>query len=150
MSDTKTILVTGGCGFIGSNFINMIIDEHSDVNVINLDALTYAGNLESLEDVMDEPQYTFIRGNICDENLVSKILSENDIDGIINFAAESHVDRSISGPKPFIDSNITGSVVLLEQALKHGVRRFLQVSTDEVYGSLGEHGRFTESWPARA
>ena len=149
MDTGKTILVTGGCGFIGSNFITMIIEEHPEFKVINLDSLTYAGNLENLEDIMDEPQYEFIRGNICDENLVAKILSENKVHGIINFAAESHVDRSISGPKIFVDTNITGTLVLLQQAVANKIKRFLQVSTDEVYGSLGTEGRFSEDSPIK-
>jgi len=143
----KTILVTGGCGFIGSNFINMMFEEHPEIKIINLDSLTYAGNLENLDDAIDESQYEFFRGDICDEDIVKKILSENTVDGIINFAAESHVDRSIIGPKVFIDTNITGTVVLLQQALNHNVKRFLQVSTDEVYGSLGPEGKFTENSP---
>ncbi len=149
MNTQKTILVTGGCGFIGSNFVTMLIEEHPEFKVINLDSLTYAGNLENLEDIMDEPQYEFIRGDICDENLVSKILSENKVDGIINFAAESHVDRSISGPKVFVDTNITGTLVLLQQAVANKTKRFLQVSTDEVYGSLGDDGEFTEESPIK-
>ncbi len=149
MNTEKTILVTGGCGFIGSNFIAMVIEEQPGYKVINLDSLTYAGNLENLEDVMDESQYQFIRGDICDETLVSKILSENSVEGIINFAAESHVDRSITRPGIFVDTNIMGTLVLLQQAVANETKRFLQVSTDEVYGSLGAEGTFSENSPIK-
>jgi len=145
MSKYKNILITGGAGFIGLNFVRMILDEHPGVKVVNLDALTYAGNMESLSDCMDNPNHIFVHGNICDRELVTRIIKENDIDGIINFAAESHVDRSIEGPGIFIETNVTGTLNLLECAKENGVERFLQVSTDEVYGSLGEEGMFLES-----
>lgn len=145
MSKYKNILVTGGAGFIGLNFVRMLLKENPDVKVVNLDALTYAGNLESLADCMDNPKHVFVHGNICDTELVTKLIKEHEIDGIINFAAESHVDRSIEGPEIFIETNITGTLNLLQCAKVFGVERFLQVSTDEVYGSLGVDGMFTES-----
>jgi dTDP-glucose 4,6-dehydratase len=140
----KSILVTGGAGFIGSNFIRMAIEEHPDVHVVNLDKLTYAGNLQNLAEVQDHPQYTFVHGDICDAALVERLLTEHKIDTIVNFAAESHVDRSITGPKIFIETNVTGTLTLLQAARDKGLERFLQVSTDEVYGSLGSEGKFTE------
>jgi len=143
----KSILVTGGAGFIGSNFVRMVLDEHPEVRVINLDKLTYAGNLQNLTDVQDHPQYTFVHGDITDGPLVEQILVEHRVDTIVNFAAESHVDRSITGPKIFIDTNVTGTLTLLQAARDKGLERFLQVSTDEVYGSLGSEGKFTEQTP---
>ncbi|MEN6337774.1 MAG: dTDP-glucose 4,6-dehydratase, partial [Phycisphaerales bacterium] len=140
----KSILVTGGAGFIGSNFIRMALEEHPDVHVVNLDKLTYAGNLQNLAEVQDHPQYTFVHGDICDAALVERLLVEHKIDTIVNFAAESHVDRSITGPKIFIETNVTGTLTLLQAARDKGLERFLQVSTDEVYGSLGSEGKFTE------
>jgi len=140
----QTILITGGCGFIGSNFIRMLIENEPDIHIINLDTLTYAGHKESLAGVMDDARHTFVHGDICDEDLVADLLKKHHVQGIINFAAESHVDRSISGPKPFIDTNIVGATNLLEQGLRAGIQRFMQVSTDEVYGSLGDEGLFTE------
>jgi dTDP-glucose 4,6-dehydratase len=143
----NVILVTGGAGFIGSNFINMILAKDKNVEIINLDALTYAGNLENLRKIEEHLNYSFIHGNICDKDLVRTICKENKVIGIIHFAAESHVDRSIIDAKPFIDTNVTGTLVLLEVALELGINRFLQVSTDEVYGSLGETGKFMETTP---
>ena len=143
----NVILVTGGAGFIGSNFINMILAKDKNVEIINLDALTYAGNLENLRKIEEHLNYSFIHGNICDKDLVRTICKENNVLGIIHFAAESHVDRSIIDAKPFIDTNVTGTLVLLEVALELGINRFLQVSTDEVYGSLGETGKFMETTP---
>ena len=140
----KNILVTGGAGFIGSNFIRMVLTEHPDCFVLNLDRLTYAGNLENLAEFHNHGQYRFVQGDICDGPLVGRILDEHRIDTIVNFAAESHVDRSITGPKIFIDTNVTGTLNLLEAARDKSVDRFLQVSTDEVYGSLGPEGKFTE------
>jgi len=141
----KNILVTGGAGFIGVNFVRMILNNEPEVEVYNLDALTYAGNLSSLHDCKDNPKHHFIHGDIRDDNLVAKIIQENNIEGIINFAAESHVDRSITNPGIFVDSNVTGTLNLLLNAHKHGIKRYLQVSTDEVYGSLGKEGMFTEN-----
>lgn len=143
----KNILITGGAGFIGSNFIHYFLNAHKDYKVINLDSLTYAGNLENLKEIENNPNYTFIKGSITDLKLCEKIFEEHKIDGVVNFAAESHVDRSILGSHVFIDTNIVGTHTLLECAKKNNVERFLQVSTDEVYGSLGAEGAFTESTP---
>ena len=139
------ILVTGGAGFIGSCFIRHILNKYKDYKVINLDALTYAGNIENLDDVKDNKNYTFIHGNICDKKLVTDIAAE--IDCIVNFAAESHVDRSITGPEIFIETNVKGTLNLLQSAKECGIQRYLQVSTDEVYGSLGKTGYFYETTP---
>ncbi len=139
------IVVTGGAGFIGSNFIGYILGEHPDWEVTNLDKLTYAGNLENLKDVHDDPRYRFVRGDIADRDLVGRLLAEG-CDVVINFAAESHVDRSIMDASPFIHTNVVGTQVLLEAARHHGIRKFVQVSTDEVYGSIAQ-GSFTEESP---
>jgi len=139
------LLVTGGAGFIGSNFIHYILKEHPQWEVTNLDKLTYAGNLDNLKDVQNEPRYRFIRGDIADRELVDGLLSEG-FDAIVNFASESHVDRSILDSLPFIETNIGGTRVLLEGARKHQIQRFVQVSTDEVYGSIDE-GSFSELSP---
>lgn len=139
------ILVTGGAGFIGSCFVRYILNKYNDYKVINLDALTYAGNIENLNDIKDNPNYTFIHGNICDKELVSNIAS--DVDCIVNFAAESHVDRSITGPEIFIETNVKGTLNLLQAAKENKIQRYLQVSTDEVYGSLGKTGYFYETTP---
>jgi dTDP-glucose 4,6-dehydratase len=143
----KTIMVTGGAGFIGANFVRMVLDEHSDVRVVNLDKLTYAGNLENLKGYADKPNYVFVKGDIGDGPLVSKLIDEHQIDAIVNFAAESHVDRSLVEPGVFIETNVQGTLVLLKIALEKKIDRFLQVSTDEVYGSLGPEGQFTETTP---
>ncbi len=151
----KTYLVTGGAGFIGSNFVHYMLNKYSDINIINLDKLTYAGNLENLKAVENNPNYTFVQGDICDKELVGKLFTENDIDYVVNFAAESHVDRSIREPEIFVKTNILGTVNLLNVAknawemqggFKEG-KKFLQVSTDEVYGSLGSTGYFLETTP---
>ena len=139
------ILVTGGAGFIGSCFIRHMLTKYNDYKIINLDALTYAGNIENLDDIKDNKNYTFIHGNICDKKLVRDIVAETDC--IINFAAESHVDRSITGPEIFIETNVAGTLNLLQAAKELGIQRFLQVSTDEVYGSLGKDGYFYETTP---
>lgn len=139
------LLVTGGAGFIGSCFIRHILNKYPDYKVINLDALTYAGNLENLKDVENNPNYTFIKGNICDKNLVREIMPE--VDFCLNFAAESHVDRSITGPEIFVETNIQGTLNLLQAAKDSKIQRYLQVSTDEVYGTLGKTGYFTETTP---
>ena len=136
------LLVTGGAGFIGSNFVRYILTEHLDWQVTNLDKLTYAGNLENLKDVQDQPGYCFVKGDIADRKLVDELLSQG-FDVVVNFAAESHVDRSILDASPFIETNVKGTQVLLEGAKKHGIQQFIQVSTDEVYGSI-DSGRFTE------
>jgi len=142
----STLLITGGAGFIGSNLIRFLL-RTTDVHIVNLDSLTYAGNLENLADVENDPRLTFVRGSITNADVVDQIMSDHQIDGIINCAAESHVDRSIASAAPFVETNVTGTLVLLEAARKHGVRRFLQMSTDEVYGSLGPVGSFTEQSP---
>lgn len=141
------IIVTGGAGFIGSNFVRMILDEHKDTFVVNLDSLTYAGNLGNLEGYLNNKNHKFVKGDICDGKLVEKLIDEYKIDAIINFAAESHVDRSLVNPGIFIDTNVTGTLTLLKAALEKNIDRFLQVSTDEVYGSLGKEGMFTEQTP---
>ncbi len=141
------ILVTGGCGFIGSNFIRYMLETHADYTIVNYDKLTYAGNLENLEDVEDKPQYHFVKADICDRKSVESTVAKYEIEAIINFAAESHVDRSIIGPAVFIETNVSGTSVLLDVAKDYKLRRFIQVSTDEVYGSLGATGKFTETMP---
>jgi len=143
----KRVLVTGGAGFIGSNFVRMVLDEHKDALVVNLDKLTYAGNLENLSGFLDRENHRFVKGDICDGELVEKLIDEFQVDSIVNFAAESHVDRSITGPKIFIETNVTGTLTLLQAARDKKVKRFVQVSTDEVYGSLGPEGEFTEETP---
>jgi len=141
------ILVTGGAGFIGSNFVRMVLSEHPDCFVVNLDKLTYAGNLENLAGFLEHQNHKFIKGDICDGALVGKIIDEYKIDAIINFAAESHVDRSITEPKVFIEANVTGTLTLLGAARDRKLQRFIQISTDEVYGALGTEGKFTEQTP---
>lgn len=140
-----TILVTGGAGFIGNCFIRHMLQKYSNYKIINLDALTYAGNLENLYDVKDNPNYEFVNGDICDKDLVTQIVSG--VDMIVNFAAETHVDRSITGPEIFIETNVKGTMTLLQAAKEFNIERYLQVSTDEVYGTLGDTGYFTETTP---
>lgn len=140
------ILVTGGAGFIGSNFIRHILATEPDCGVVNLDKLTYAGNLENLADVEGDPRYRFIKGSICDDELVDALLKER-FDALVNFAAESHVDRSIQDSRAFVETNVLGMHVILEACRRHRIPRMLQVSTDEVYGSLGPSGRFREDSP---
>lgn len=142
------LLITGGAGFIGSNFVKYMLNKYPDYEIINLDALTYCGNLENLSDIESNPNYRFIKGDIGDIELVKKITK--DVDYIINFAAESHVDRSIEDPEIFIKSNILGTQVLLDAARRTNIKKYLQVSTDEVYGSLGKTGYFTENTPLSA
>ncbi|WP_288192977.1 dTDP-glucose 4,6-dehydratase [uncultured Methanobrevibacter sp.] len=143
-----TVLVTGGAGFIGSNFLRYMVNKYPNYDFINLDALTYCGNLENLKDIEDKDNYSFVKGNVCDRELVNGI-AEN-VDYIVHFAAESHVDRSIEDPGIFIKSNILGTQTLLDASKKNDIRKFLQVSTDEVYGSLGPEGYFTEQTPLQA
>ncbi|WJW76725.1 dTDP-glucose 4,6-dehydratase [Thiohalobacter sp. IOR34] len=148
----KTLLITGGAGFIGSNFVRYWLENHPEDRVVNLDALTYAGNLENLRGVDDSPNYRFVHGDICDARLVEGLFEEEGIDTVVHFAAESHVDRSISGPEAFIETNVHGTYTLLEAARKAWAGdtgcRFLHVSTDEVYGSLGpDDPAFTETTP---
>lgn len=142
------ILVTGGSGFIGSNFIRHMLTTHADVAITNLDKLTYAGNPENLADVDRDPQrYHFVHGDIVDRQLMDSLLAETVFSAVINFAAESHVDRSILDSGPFVQTNIIGTQVLLDACRKANVPRYIQVSTDEVYGSLGPTGAFTEDTP---
>ena len=143
----KKILVTGGAGFIGSNFINYILRKRKDIFIVNLDKLTYAGNLKNLDSVENNPNYVFIKGDIVNDELVSYIFQKYEISHIINFAAESHVDRSILGSEVFFRTNVLGTNVLLENAKRFGVEKFVQISTDEVYGSLGPDGQFEETTP---
>ncbi|MFO0982104.1 MAG: dTDP-glucose 4,6-dehydratase [Planctomycetota bacterium] len=145
----RTILVTGGAGFIGSNFVRVLLSERPDVRVINFDALTYAGNLENLKEFEGHPRYAFVRGDIGSVADVNQALGRGPVDAVINMAAESHVDRSILQPDVFVRTNVLGTQVLLDCSRVHKVGRFLQVSTDEVYGTLGSSGAFTEETPLR-
>ena len=151
-----TIIVTGGAGFIGSNFVIYMLNKYSDVKIINVDKLTYAGNLENLKSVESNPNYVFVQADICDKEAIQSLFDQYDIDYVVNFAAESHVDRSITNPEIFVQTNVLGTVNLLNIAknawavgddqYKDGVK-FMQVSTDEVYGSLGAEGFFMETTP---
>jgi len=145
------VLVTGGCGFIGTNLVRMILTEHPDLSVINLDLLTYAGNLENTAGLEEAypGRYQFIRGDIAEADFIKTVFERHKIDLVLNLAAESHVDRSIEAAGVFLRTNIMGVQVLLDASLKYRVGRFLQVSTDEVYGSLGQDGRFTEDLPMK-
>ncbi len=140
------ILITGGCGFIGSNFIRSLI-KNSDYEIVNIDKLTYAGNLINLKDLQENPRYKFYKADICNYELIAYIIEKEKVDSIINFAAESHVDRSILSSQEFIRTNVSGTNVLLELTRKFNLKKFLQISTDEVYGSLGKAGKFTEQTP---
>ncbi len=140
-----TLLVTGGCGFIGSNFIHSVLENDSEAHVVNFDALTYAGNPENLAAIASQPRYRFIKGDVADRDAVRAAVKG--ADAVIHFAAESHVDRSILDAGPFVRTNVVGTQVLLDAAREFGVRHFVQVSTDEVYGSLGATGQFTEETP---
>ena len=142
----RTILVTGAAGFIGSNFVRLLLaDAENDWQVIAFDALTYAGNLSNLEDFQKDKRFTFIKGDICDVEAVNNVMEK--VDGVFNFAAETHVDRSILFAGDFIRTNIEGTRILADAARKYKIKRFVQVSTDEVYGSLGKTGLFTEKTP---
>mgnify|MGYP004649835179 FL=1 len=141
----KTILVTGGAGFIGSCFVRHELKKHPDYKIINLDALTYCGNLENLKDIEDNPNYRFVHGNICDRTLVRELVNVSDY--VVNFAAESHVDNSIKHPEIFIETNVQGTLNLLQACKELGIEKYLQVSTDEVYGTLGKTGYFYETTP---
>ena len=143
----RRILVTGGAGFIGANFVRMVLAEHPDCLVVNLDKLTYAGNLENLAGFTDHPSHVFVKGDICDAGTVEKLVADHRIDSIVNFAAESHVDRSLVDPGVFVETNVNGTLTLLKVALDKKLERFIQISTDEVYGSLGPTGKFTEETP---
>ena len=155
MDINRRILVTGGCGFIGANFVRLLLKDHPDWRVINLDKLTYAGNLQNLEGVEENDHYRFVKADICDAKAMEELFVSEQIDSVVHFAAESHVDRSITGPAAFIQTNIIGTFTLLEAARKIWLNdlwkgndpRFLHVSTDEVYGSLGDAGMFTETTP---
>jgi len=138
------LLVTGGAGFIGSNFIRHMLDAHLDLEIINYDILTYAGNLDNLKGIDKQPRYTFIKGDICDQALVNAALKKFPVDAIVHFAAESHVDRSITDPSAFVKTNVLGTHTLLEAARKHNVPKFIHISTDETYGSIME-GSFKET-----
>ncbi|EJQ35384.1 dTDP-glucose 4,6-dehydratase [Bacillus toyonensis] len=141
------VLVTGGAGFIGSNFVRYMVKKYPKYNIVNLDALTYAGNLENLKDIEELSNYKFIKGDIADRQFINQLFKEENFDYVLNFAAESHVDRSITNPDIFIQTNIQGTQVLLDAAKNAEVKKYLQVSTDEVYGTLGETGYFTEETP---
>ena len=142
-----TLLVTGGCGFIGANFIRWQLQTYADQKVVNLDKLTYAGNPENLADVAGDSRYVFEHGDICDREFVDRVLNDHQPDLVVNFAAESHVDRSILDSGPFVRTNIVGTQILMDACRAVGTPRYLQVSTDEVYGSLGAEGFFTEETP---
>ncbi len=142
----KNLLVTGGAGFIGSNFVRYMLKRYRDIRIVVYDKLTYAGNLDNLEDVSQDERYKFVRGDIADRETVAGVLAANEVDTVVNFAAESHVDRSILNPDAFIQTNVVGTYILLDESRKHGVERFLQVSTDEVYGSIPQ-GFFKEGDP---
>ncbi len=137
------ILITGGAGFIGSNFIHFMLKKHPLYKIVNLDLLTYAGNLENLKDLDKHKNYKFIKADICDGKTLKKIFAKHKFDAVVNFAAESHVDRSIMNPAPFINTNFLGVGILLDLAMEFNIKRFLQISTDEVYGSIA-HGSFKE------
>ncbi|GIP08712.1 MAG: dTDP-glucose 4,6-dehydratase [Paenibacillus macerans] len=140
------LLVTGGAGFIGSNFVLYILKQHPDYQIVNVDALTYAGNLENLKSVEGNPNHIFVKADITDAKTMDELIGQG-VDVVVNFAAESHVDRSILEPDVFVKTNVLGTQVLLDAAKKHGVKKYVQVSTDEVYGTLGETGLFTEETP---
>jgi dTDP-glucose 4,6-dehydratase len=148
----KKILVTGGAGFIGSNFVHFLLDSDSAYKIVNLDALTYAGNPDNLISLENNPDYEFIKGSIDDSSLVEELFNNHDFDAVVHFAAESHVDRSITGPEAFVKTNVLGTQILLQAAKKawqdrFDKKRFVHISTDEVYGSLGPSGYFTEKTP---
>ncbi|MFV9510466.1 dTDP-glucose 4,6-dehydratase [Tepidibacillus sp. LV47] len=141
------LLVTGGAGFIGSNFVRYMLEKYPNYKVVNYDLLTYAGNLENLKDVENHPNYTFVKGDINNRELVDYLVKTHKIDVIVNFAAESHVDRSITDPDIFVKTNVLGTQALLDVAKANNIKKYVQISTDEVYGTLGETGYFTEETP---
>ncbi|OUM90027.1 dTDP-glucose 4,6-dehydratase [Parageobacillus thermoglucosidasius] len=141
------LLVTGGAGFIGSNFVRYMLEKYPTYKVVNYDLLTYAGNLENLKDVENHPNYTFVKGDINNRELVDYLVKTHEIDVIVNFAAESHVDRSITDPDIFVKTNVLGTQALLDVAKANNIKKYVQISTDEVYGTLGETGYFTEETP---
>ena len=142
-----TIIVTGGAGFIGSNFVFHMLDKYPDYRIVCVDKLTYAGNLSTLAPVMDNPNFRFCKIDICDREAIYKLFEEEHPDMVVNFAAESHVDRSIENPEIFLDTNIKGTAVMMDACRKYGIKRYHQVSTDEVYGTLGKTGYFYETTP---
>jgi dTDP-glucose 4,6-dehydratase len=144
----KKVLVTGGAGFIGSNFIRYFMNKYNNYKIINLDALTYAGNLNNLYDIKNNSNYTFVKGNILDKQLVESIAKKG-VDYIVNFAAQTHVDRSIKKSGDFVETNILGTSILLDVAKEYSIKKYIQISTDEVYGSLGKTGYFTEETPLK-
>ena len=148
MTKFKKILVTGGCGFIGSNFVRYMLKTYADVQIINFDSLTYAGNLDNLNEIEKDTRYSFVKGDITERNDVEPAMKI--VDSVVHFAAESHVDRSIDNADVFIKTNVIGTHVLLECAKEHDIAKFVHVSTDEVYGSLGKDGYFTEETPIAA
>jgi dTDP-glucose 4,6-dehydratase len=143
----QSVLITGGAGFIGSNFVRLLLAERPEAKIVNLDALTYAGNLANVADLESNPNYTFVRGDICDADLITRLLREHQIESVFHLAAESHVDRSILSAAEFIRTNVAGTETLLSAARAHGVQKFVHISTDEVYGTLGETGKFREDTP---
>lgn len=140
------LLVTGGAGFIGSNFIHYILGKYPNYEIVNFDKLTYAGNLDNLKGLEDNPRYKFVKGDIADEQAVGDLFAEHKFDAVLNYAAETHVDRSITGPKEFIMTDVLGTYTLLEATKKYGIKKYIQISTDEVFGST-EEGSFTEETP---
>ena len=145
--ESLTLFITGGAGFIGSNFIKYMLKSYTNIEITNIDKLTYAGNLENLRDIENDSRYSFVKGDIGDADLIDSLFKNKHFNVIVNFAAESHVDRSIINTSPFIETNIKGSVVLLEACRKHNLDLFIHISTDEVYGSLKNEGEFTEDSP---
>lgn len=143
----RNLLVTGGAGFIGSNFVHYMLEKYPEYKIVNLDLLTYAGNIHNLDDIKENWQHSFVQGNITNRELVAHLIDEFKIDTIVNFAAESHVDRSILHPEVFVETNVQGTLALLHVAKQKNIEKYLQVSTDEVYGTLGAEGYFTETSP---
>lgn len=141
------LLVTGGAGFIGSNFVHYLLENYQEYKVVNLDLLTYAGNIHNLDDIWDDPNHVFVQGNITNKELVRHLVKEHEITHFVNFAAESHVDRSILDPEAFVETNIQGTLTLLNVAKEMKIEKYVQISTDEVYGELGAEGYFTEETP---
>ncbi len=155
----KSIIVTGGAGFIGSNFVPYMVEKYPDYKIINLDVMTYAANLDNVKEASDKDNYLFVKGDICDRALIDNLMQEHDVRGVVHFAAESHVDNSITGPEAFVKTNVMGTFTLIDAARKYWMDapfeykkgyedcRFHHVSTDEVYGTLGETGLFEETTP---